>query len=89
MEPLDIIINDENKEELAKAIAALTQTEKLCLRLVEIEGVSYNDTAVMCGMTNDHVRHVVFETKQKLKKFLNDGTHLLLLVTSLPLYCIF
>ena len=75
MEPIDSIINDENKDELRKAIERLSESQRLCLRLVELEGLSIRVAPIITGSTESHVEYAVKNAKHILRGFLGEPSY--------------
>ena len=75
MDPLNIIINDENKVELMKAISGLGEFQRLCLRLVELEGLSIREVAVINRSTDSRVEYAVKNAKHILRGFLGEPSY--------------
>ncbi len=67
MSPLDSIIAQEERDQLSAAIRALPETERLILRMVDIEGFSESDTSRCTAVSMAKVRSALFRARERLK----------------------
>lgn len=66
-EPLDQMIANEEREYLTSAISRLPETERLVLRMVDLHGVSVEDTAACTAMRHAQVRKALERARRMLK----------------------
>ena len=67
MEPIDRLIAQEEREHLTGAIRRLPETERMVLRMVDIEGFSESDTASCAAMPMAKVRSALNRAREMLK----------------------
>ncbi len=67
---LDIITTEENKKELLEAIELLDERYKNAIYLVNIEGLTYEETAKILGETLQNTKNLIHRGKKQLKKIL-------------------
>lgn len=67
---LDIITAEENKKELLESIELLDERYKNAIYLVNIEGLSYEETSKILGETLQNTKNLIHRGKKQLKKIL-------------------
>ena len=67
---LEIIIQEENKRELLNAISELDEKYKNAIYLVNIEGLSYEETSKILGQTLQNTKTLIHRGKKQLRKIL-------------------
>ncbi len=67
---LDIIVKEENKKELLKGIEELDEKYKNAIYLVNIEGLSYEETSKILGQTLQNTKNQIHRGKKQLRKIL-------------------
>lgn len=67
---LEIITSEETKKELLSSIEDLDDNYKNALYLVNIEGLSYEETAKILGQTLQNTKSLVHRGKKQLRKIL-------------------
>lgn len=67
---LEIIVEEENKKELLKSIEELDEKYKNAIYLVNIEGLSYKETAEILGQTLQNTKTLIHRGKKQLRKIL-------------------
>ena len=71
---LEVIIKEESKKELLKAIETLNEKYKNAIYLVNIEGLSYDETSKILGETMQNTKVLIHRGKKELrKKLLKKG----------------
>ena len=66
----DIVIKQEEKEELLKAIDQVDEKYRNAIYLVKIEGLSYNETAEILGESVQNIKNHIHRGKTQLRKIL-------------------
>lgn len=67
---LDIITTEENKKELLESIELLDERYKNAIYLVNIEGLSYEETSKILGETLQNTKNLIHRGKKQLRKIL-------------------
>ena len=67
---LDIITAEENKKELLESIELLDERYKNAIYLVNIEGLSYEETSKILGETLQNTKNLIHRGKKQLRKIL-------------------
>ena len=67
---LETIIKEENKKELLNAIEELDYKYKNAIYLVNIEGLSYEETSKILGQTLQNTKTIIHRGKKQLRKIL-------------------
>ena len=67
---LDIITTEENKKELLESIELLDERYKNAIYLVNIEGLSYEETSKILGETLQNTKTLIHRGKKQLRKIL-------------------
>ncbi len=67
---LDIITAEENKKELLESIELLDKRYKNAIYLVNIEGLSYEETSKILGETLQNTKNLIHRGKKQLRKIL-------------------
>lgn len=67
---LDIITTEENKKELLESIELLDERYKNAIYLVNIEGLSYEETSKILGKTLQNTKTLIHRGKKQLRKIL-------------------
>lgn len=67
---LDIITAEENKKELLESIDLLDERYKNAIYLVNIEGLSYEETSKILGETLPNTKNLIHRGKKQLRKIL-------------------
>lgn len=67
---LDIITTEENKKELLESIEQLDERYKNAIYLVNIEGLSYEETSKILGETLQNTKNLIHRGKKQLRKIL-------------------
>lgn len=67
---IDVIITEENKKEVMEAIEQLDIKYKNAIYLVNIEGLSYKETAEILGETMQNTKSLIHRGKKELKNIL-------------------
>ena len=67
---LDIITAEENKKELLESIELLDERYKNAIYLVNIEGLSYEETSKILGKTLQNTKTLIHRGKKQLRKIL-------------------
>lgn len=67
---LEIIVKNEEKNELLKAITLLDEKYKNAIYLVNIEGLSYEETANILEETLPNIKNLVYRGKRQLRKIM-------------------
>lgn len=67
---LEVITQEETKRELLEAIELLDEKYKNAIYLVNIEGLSYEETAKLLGKTLQNTKSLIHRGKRQLKKIL-------------------
>mgnify|MGYP005756546085 CR=1 FL=1 len=67
---LDMITSEETKKELLSAIEELDEKYKNVVYLINIEGLSYKETAKILGQTLQNTKTLLHRGKKQLKKIL-------------------
>lgn len=67
---LDIITAEENKKELLESIELLDERYKNAIYLVNIEGLSYEETSKILGETLQNTKNLIHRAKKQLRKIL-------------------
>ena len=67
---LDIITAEESKKELLESIELLDERYKNAIYLVNIEGLSYEETSKILGETLQNTKNLIHRGKKKLRKIL-------------------
>ena len=67
---LDIITAKENKKELLESIELLDERYKNAIYLVNIEGLSYEETSKILGETLQNTKNLIHRGKKQLRKIL-------------------
>ena len=67
---LDIITAEENKKELLESIELLDERYKNAIYLVNIEGLSYEETSKIFGETLQNTKNLIHRGKKQLRKIL-------------------
>ena len=67
---LDIITAEESKKELLESIELLDERYKNAIYLVNIEGLSYEETSKILGETLQNTKNLVHRGKKQLRKIL-------------------
>lgn len=67
---LDIITTEENKKELLELIELLDERYKNAIYLVNIEGLSYEETSKILGETLQNTKTLIHRGKKQLRKIL-------------------
>lgn len=69
-EVLDIITAEESKKELLESIELLDERYKNAIYLVNIEGLSYEETSKILGETLQNTKNLIHRGKKQLRKIL-------------------
>ena len=67
---LDVITNEETKRELLESIELLDERYKNAIYLVNIEGLSYEETSKILGETLQNTKNLIHRGKKQLRKIL-------------------
>ena len=67
---LDIITTEESKKELLESIELLDERYKNAIYLVNIEGLSYEETSKILGETLQNTKNLIHRGKKQLRKIL-------------------
>lgn len=67
---LDIITTEESKKELLESIELLDERYKNAIYLVNIEGLSYEETSKILGETLQNTKNLIHRAKKQLRKIL-------------------
>ena len=67
---LDIITTEESKKELLESIELLDERYKNAIYLVNIEGLSYEETSKILGETLQNIKNLIHRGKKQLRKIL-------------------
>ena len=67
---LDIITAEESKKELLESIELLDERYKNAIYLVNIEGISYEETSKILGETLQNTKNLIYRGKKQLRKIL-------------------
>lgn len=67
---LDIITAEESKKELLESIELLDERYKNAIYLVNIEGLSYEETSKILGETLQNTKNLIHRAKKQLRKIL-------------------
>lgn len=67
---LDIITTEESKKELLESIELLDERYKNAIYLVNIEGLSYEETSKILGKTLQNTKNLIHRAKKQLRKIL-------------------
>ena len=67
---LDIITIEESKKELLESIELLDERYKNAIYLVNIEGLSYEETSKILGETLQNTKNLIHRAKKQLRKIL-------------------
>ena len=67
---LDIITKEENKKELFESIELLDDRYKNAIYLVNVEGLSYDETSKILGETLQNTKNLIHRGKKQLRKIL-------------------
>lgn len=67
---LDIITAEESKKELLESIELLDERYKNAIYLVNIEGLSYEETSKILGETLQNTKNLIYRGKKQLRKIL-------------------
>lgn len=67
---LDIITAEESKKELLESIELLDERYKNAIYLVNIEGLSYEETSKILGKTLQNTKNLIHRGKKQLRKIL-------------------
>ena len=67
---LDIITAEESKKELLESIELLDERYKNAIYLVNIEGLSYEETSKILGETLQNTKNLIHRVKKQLRKIL-------------------
>lgn len=67
---LDIITAEESKKELLESIELLDERYKNAIYLVNIEGISYEETSKILGETLQNTKNLIHRGKKQLRKIL-------------------
>jgi RNA polymerase sigma-70 factor (ECF subfamily) len=67
---LEIITKEETKKEVLEAIELLDEEYKNAIYLVNVEGLSYKETAEILGESVQNIKNLVHRGKKQLKKIL-------------------
>lgn len=67
---LDIITTEESKKELFESIELLDERYKNAIYLVNIEGLSYEETSKILGETLQNTKNLIHRGKKQLRKIL-------------------
>lgn len=67
---LDIITTEESKKELLESIELLDERYKNAIYLVNIEGLSYEETSKILGETPQNTKNLIHRGKKQLRKIL-------------------
>ena len=67
---LDIITREESKKELLEAVEKLDEKYKNTIYLVNIEGLSYEETSEILGQTLQNTKTLIHRGKKQLRKIL-------------------
>ena len=67
LDPLEMMVRQEEREHLTGAIRRLPETERMVLRMVDIEGFSESDTASCAAMPMAKVRSALARAREMLK----------------------
>ena len=67
---LDIITEEESKKELFESIELLDERYKNAIYLVNIEGLSYEETSKILGETLQNTKNLIHRGKKQLRKIL-------------------
>ena len=67
---LDVITNEETKRELLESIELLDERYKNAIYLVNIEGLSYEETSKILGETLQNTKNLIHRRKKQLRKIL-------------------
>ena len=67
MDPLSILVDAEEREQLHSAIARLPETERLVIRMVRLSGFSERDTARCMGLRTPKVTAALARAQAMLK----------------------
>lgn len=67
MDPLDLMVAAEERDQMTGAIARLPETERLVLRMVDVEGFGTEETAGCLAMRHGQVRKALERAREMLK----------------------
>lgn len=67
---LDIITTEESKKELLESIELLDERYKNAIYLINIEGLSYEETSKILGETLQNTKNLIHRGKKQLRKIL-------------------
>ncbi len=67
LDPLEMMVRQEERDQMTGAIRSLPETERLVLRMVDLEGFSESDTASCAAMPMAKVRSALARARALLK----------------------
>lgn len=66
----ELLLNEIQFEQLGKAMESLKETERLMLELYYFQNQSIKEIAMVCSLTESHVKVLLHRTRQKLSQIL-------------------
>jgi RNA polymerase sigma-70 factor (ECF subfamily) len=70
IESEELQLNEIQLDQLGKAIETLKETERLMLELYYFQNQSIKEIAMVCSLTESHVKVLLHRTRQKLSQIL-------------------